>query len=224
MTQAARRVVRASRRRFVARAHGPRGFTLIELLVSVFLLSVLSAFCYGTLNYVAKSREGTEAAFERLRGLQLAVHTLVTDLAQLEPRPVRDPLGNIVLPALQSDRRTSEIVSLTRGGWSNTAGLPRGTLQRVTYVLEGDRLVRRYTTVLDATLANAFVERELLKDVVAVQFRFMDQNRQWVDQWPPLVATAGGVPAGQTLRPIAVEVTIELRDVGRIVRLVEVPG
>lgn len=201
-----------------------RGFTLIELLVSVFLLSVLSALCYGTLNYVGKSSEGTEAAFERLRGLQLAVHTLATDLAQLEPRPVRDPLGNIVLPALQSDRRTTEIVSLTRGGWSNTAGLPRGTLQRVTYVLEGDRLLRRYTTVLDATLANAFVERELLKDVIAVQFRFMDQNRQWVEQWPPLVATAGSSSPQQGLRPIAVEVTLELRDVGRIVRLVEVPG
>jgi general secretion pathway protein J len=224
VTRAARACARAVRR---APTAGPRtrgGFTLIELLVSVFLLSVLSAFCYGTLSYVGKSREGTEAAFERLRGLQLAVHTLVTDLAQLEPRPVRDPLGNIVLPALQSDRRTTEIVSLTRGGWSNTAGLPRGTLQRVTYVLDGDRLIRRYTTVLDATLANAFVERELLKDVVAVQFRFMDQNRQWVDQWPPLVATAGGTPAGQSLRPIAVEVTLELRDVGRIVRLVEVPG
>jgi general secretion pathway protein J len=200
------------------------GFTLIELLVSVFLLSVLTAFCYGTLIFVGRSRDGTEAAFERLRGLQLAVHTLATDFAQLEPRPVRDPLGNIVLPALQSDRRTTEVVSLTRGGWSNTAGTPRGTLQRVTYVLEGDRLIRRYATVLDSTLANAFVERELLEDVIAVQFRFMDQNRQWVDQWPPLVATAGSTSPQAGTRPIAVEVTLELRDVGRIVRLVEVPG
>jgi general secretion pathway protein J len=209
-----------------AALHGPvssyaRGFTLIELLVSVFLLSVLSAFCYGTLNYVGRSREGTEAAFERVRGLQLAVNTLVTDFAQLEPRPVRDPLGTIVLPALQSDRRTTEIVSLSRGGWSNTAGLPRGTLQRVSYVLDGDRLIRRYTTVLDATLANAVVERELLKDVVALQLRFMDSSRAWLDQWPPLAASTS---PQVDLRPVAVEITLELRDVGRIVRIVEVPG
>lgn len=201
------------------------GFTLIELLVSVFLLSVLSAFCYGTLNYVGKSREGTEAAFERTRRLQLAVNALVTDFTQLEPRPVREPLGDSSVPALRSDRRNAqEIVSLTRGGWSNTAGLPRGTLQRVTYRLDGDRLIRSYTTVLDATLANAPVERELLTNVVGVQFRFLDGGRQWHEQWPPLVASGFTNATPLRTRPMAVEITLELRDVGRIVRLVEVPG
>jgi general secretion pathway protein J len=206
---------------------GPRatgGFTLIELLVSVFLLSVLSAFCYGTLSYVSKSRDGTEAAFERTRTLQLAVNALVTDFEQLEPRPVREPLGDAYQPALRSDRRTKEIVALTRGGWSNTAGLPRGTLQRVNYRLEGDRLIRSYTTVLDATLGNAPVERELLKNVVSVQLRFMDVGRQWQDQWPALVASGASNSVPLSSRPVAVEITLELRDVGRIVRLVEVPG
>jgi general secretion pathway protein J len=199
------------------------GFTLLELLVSVFLLSVLSAFCYGTLNYVSRSRDGAEAAFERTRRLQLAVNALVTDFQQLEPRPVREPLGDSSQPALRSDRRSQEIVSLTRGGWSNTAGLPRGTLQRVTYRLEGDRLIRSYTTVVDATLANGPVERELLKDVVSLQLRFMDVGRQWQDQWPPLVAA--GAPTQQLrARPRAVEITLQLRDAGTIVRLVEVPG
>jgi general secretion pathway protein J len=191
----------------------------------VFLLSVLSAFCYGTLNYVSRSRDGSEAAFERTRRLQLAVNALVTDFQQLEPRPVREPLGDSSQPALRSDRRSQEIVSLSRGGWSNTAGLPRGTLQRVTYRLEGDRLIRSYTTVLDATLANGPVERELLKDVVALQLRFMDAGRQWQEQWPPLVAS--GTPTNALplrTRPRAVEITLQLRDVGTIVRLVEVPG
>jgi general secretion pathway protein J len=198
------------------------GFTLIEVLVSVFILSVLAALCYETLNYVRQSRETTAAAFERIRALELAVHFLTTDFAQLEPRPVRDLLGATSLPALLADPRTTDLVTLTRGGWPNPAGLPRGTLQRVTYRLENGTLIRQYPTVLDATLANTPVRRELLKDVTAIKLRYMDSTRTWQEQWPPLAASANVVPLA--LRPLAVEITLETPELGKIVRLVEIPG
>ncbi len=201
-----------------------RGFTLIEVLVAVFLLAVLSAFAFQSLNYVRKSREITAASFERLRAVELTMHTIVSDFQQLEPRPVRDVVGTSVLPALLADPRTTNLVSLTRGGWPNTAGLPRGTLQRVTYRLDGTTLVREHLTVLDATLANAPVRRDLLRDVGTVTLRFMDSTRTWQDQWPPLgMGGAAGTPS-LGLRPMAVEIVIELKDIGRIVRLAEVPG
>ena len=202
------------------------GFTLIEVLVSVFLLSVLSAFAYGTLNYVGRSREITHAAFERTRALQLAVHMLATDFEQLAPRPVRDPIGDSSQPALLADGRGTSIATLTRGGWPNPVGLQRGTLQRVSYRIDNGTLIRGYTTVLDTTLATAPVERELLKDVVALKIRYMDASRVWQDHWPPLTPGAPGVAAAQPLRsrPLAVEITLERRDSGPIVRLVEVAG
>jgi general secretion pathway protein J len=200
------------------------GFTLIEVLVAVFLLAVLSAFAYQTLNYVRRSREVTSAAFARLRAVELTMHTMVTDFEQLEPRPVRDVVGTAVLPALLADPRTTNLVSLTRGGWPNTAGLPRGTLQRVTYRLDGTTLVREYYTVLDATLANAPVRREILKDVGSVHLRYMDASRTWQDEWPPVgMGGAAGTPS-LGLRPLAVEIVVELKDIGRIVRIAEVPG
>ena len=201
-----------------------RGFTLIEVLVSVFLLSVLAAFCYETLNYVRRSRESTSASFDRVRDLELAIHLMTTDFQQLEPRPVRDQLGTAVEPALLADARSTNIVSLTRGGWPNSIGLPRGTLQRVTYLIENGTLIRQYPTVLDATLANAPVRREILKDVLAVTIRYMDTTRSWQPQWPPLAATAGAVSQPLSSRPIAVEITFELKDAGKITRLVEVAG
>ncbi len=201
-----------------------RGFTLIEVLVSVFLLSVLSAFAYETLNYVRRSREVTSAAFDRLRAVEMAMHTLVADFAQLEPRPVRDVVGTSVLPAVLADPRTTNLVALTRGGWPNTAGLPRGTLQRVTYRLEAGTLVREYTTVLDATLANTPVRRELLKDVTGIHLRYMDSTRTWQEQWPPTGLAGVTGPPALGLRPMAVEIVIELGDIGNLVRLVEVPG
>ena len=206
------------------RAPRPRGFTLIELLVSIFILGVLSALCYGTLSYVTKVRDAAAQSFERQRRLQLAIHQLVADFQQLDPRPVREPLGDSAQAAVRADRRTQELVALTRGGWPNPAGLPRGTLQRVSYTLENGSLFRSHTTVLDPTLANVPVRRELLTDVVAVQLRFMDFGRAWHEQWPPLVASGATNTVPLRTRPIAVEITLELRDAGRIVRLVEVPG
>jgi general secretion pathway protein J len=202
-----------------------RGFTLIEVLVAVFLLAVLSAFAYETLNYVRRSREITESAFDRTRAIELAVHTLATDFEQLAPRPVRDLLGQNAVPALLSDPRTTNLVSLTRGGWPNPSGLPRGTLQRVTYRLENGTLYRDYLTVLDATLSNTPVQRELLRDVTRLGVRYMDTSRTWQEQWPPLATQPQGTPTPALgLRPIAVEVVIELKDAGRITRLIEVPS
>ena len=202
----------------------PRGFTLIEVLVSVFLLSVLSTFAYETLNYVRRSREATSAAFERMRSIELAVHTIVTDFAQLEPRPVRDLIGETALPAILADPRTTNLVTLTRGGWPNPAGLPRGTLQRVNYRLDNGTLVREYQMVLDATLANAPFKRELLKDVVKVTIRYMDSSRVWQEQWPPLASGPTGPTVPLRMRPVAVEIVIELKDAGKLTRLVEVPS
>jgi general secretion pathway protein J len=201
-----------------------RGFTLIEVLVSVFLLSLLSAFAYETLAYVHRAREATAHAFERVRAIELTVHTLVTDFEQLEPRPVRDLVGDGVLPAILADPRTTNVVTLTRGGWPNPAGLPRSTLQRVTYHLDNGTLVREYQTVLDATLANAPVRRALLQDVVKIAIRYMDSSRVWQDQWPPLATGPTGPTVPLRMRPMAVEIAIELKDAGRITRLVEVPG
>jgi len=163
----------------------------------------------------------TDDDMKRIREIQLAVHTLVADFAQLEPRPVREPIGDAWQPALRSDRRTQELVTLTRGGWPNPAALPRGTLQRVTYLLEGKTLVRDYYTVLDPTLANQPVRRELLHDVERLELRFLGASREWSDQWPPLQAAPD---SALRQRPLAIEITIELKDLGEIKRLVEVPG
>ncbi len=200
------------------------GFTLIEVIVSVFLLSILAAFCYETLNYVRAARETTARAFARVRDLELAIHYLTTDFEQLAPRPVRDLLGSSEQPALLANGLTTDVVALSRGGWPNSAGLPRSTLQRVTYTMADGTLVRQYTTVLDATLANTPVRRELLTDVTAIKIRYLDATRVWQDQWPPLVANAANNVVPLSTRPIAVEITVETKDVGKIVRLVEIPG
>jgi general secretion pathway protein J len=113
------------------------------------------------------------------------------------------------------------LADLTRGGWSNTAGQQRSTLQRVSYALVADVLKRSYTTALDTVQGAKPVVQDLFSGVKTVQFRYMDSNMAWQNQWPP-----AGMPLPDNLwtRPIAVEITIEFKDWGRVRRLIEVAG
>ena len=114
-----------------------------------------------------------------------------------------------------------QLAELTRGGWSNTAGQQRSTLQRVAYALVNGVIERSYTTALDTVQGTKPVVQDLLSGVKTVQFRYMDSSLTWQNQWPP-----AGVPPPENswTRPIAVEVTIEFNDWGRIRRLIEVAG
>ena len=116
------------------------------------------------------------------------------------------------------------LLSFTRGGWANPAGVPRSELQRVSYLLRDNKLIRQHLPVLDTTAATAVVERELLDQVEAVSFRFMDESLIWSATWP--TSPLQSLPPATLLRarPVAVEVTIRLKDLGVITRIIEVAG
>ena len=204
-----------------------RGFTLLELLVAMFIAAVMFAIGYGAINQAVKNNEALTEQQARLHEVQTAVRVLEQDILQLAPRPIRQPVGDGWLPALigQADPNTQPILQLTRGGWNNPNGVQRPGLQRVAYFLEKNTLRREYWTVLDPTLQNTTQKRDLLTHVKTVTFRFMDVSRQWQTQWPPTaVAGAMGQESALRMRPIAVEVTLETEDWGKLVRIIEVAG
>lgn len=199
-----------------------RGFTLLEVLVAIAIFTVIGVLAMGGYNELVKQSEIVEAGNARARAVQNAVQRMTQDFMTLEPRPVREPVGDTFQPALRADRRTEQIADLTHSGWANPAGTPRSTLQRVSYRLDEDgRLLREYWPVLDRPLSAPPVSVVLLDKVERVSLRFMDANRRWHEQWPPLGYSA---PDQMRVRPIAVEITLELEDWGEIKRLVEVAG
>ena len=204
-------------RRYAAAA----GFTLVEVMVAVFIFAIVAAVAMGGYNELVKQSDIVNAASSRTREIQSAMQRLNIDFASLEPRPVREPLGDSLLPALRADERNQTLVELTHSGWSNPAGVPRSTLQRVAYRLENKKLLREYWLALDRTMTVEPESAVLLDRVERMKLRFMDGNRTWHDQWPPLGYSA---PDGPRLRPIAVEVTVELEDWGELMRLIEVSG
>jgi general secretion pathway protein J len=116
---------------------------------------------------------------------------------------------------------TIALAEFTRAGWSNTAGQQRGTLQRVSYALVDDVLKRSYTTALDTVQGTKPQIQDLFGSVKTIQLRYLDGNQVWQSQWPP-----PSLPSPESLwtRPVAVEITIEFKDWGRIRRLIEVAG
>ena len=198
-----------------------RGFTLLEILVATVILAIMGLMAYRAVGEAQVAVAAAGGHMDRLREVQRAMHLLVTDFRTLAPRPVRETIGDGYRAALLRDPNSASLVELSHAGWPNGAGTPRGTVQRVSYRLEERKLIREHWNVTDPTLANVPVKRELLDDVVRVEIRYMNSGREWVPQWPPFNSTAD---FGFRMRPLAVEITVELADYGELRRLVEVPG
>ncbi len=271
------------------------GFTLVELLVALFITAIMFAVGYRALDEAFRSRKELDEQSARLIAVQQALRTIEQDFELLQPRPVRNLIGDGYLPAVLSGQvagglsavpasssssfggnsttlassstgfgsssgsfgsssgslgssggsfgrssgsssgytslgnsnlnSTSPVlVSFTRGGWTNPAGLPRSELQRVSYSIENGALIRSYSAELDATAADVPIKRQLVDRVRSFTLRYMDAGHNWQPQWPPL--TQAGSQQSLTLRsrPIAIEVTLELEDWGILLRHIEVPG
>lgn len=198
-----------------------QGFTLVELVVALFITAIIFAMGYGAINQALTDRDAVTARQERLNAVQGTMRILVQDFAQLAPRPVREPVGDGWQPAIRARQESPELVTFTRAGWANPAGIQRPTLQRVAYILENGTLRRIHWPVLDSPLSNDPLRRNLLDKVKTVTFRYMDEARQWREQWPPQVDPSNA-DKSLRVRPIAVEVTVELEDWGKIVRIIEV--
>jgi general secretion pathway protein J len=201
-----------------------RGFTLIEIMVAVLITAILAVMAFEAMQQALKNRELVRAHEARLRAVQYTMRNLVQDFSQLMPRPVREPLGDGFQPAVLATATAASEVIFTRGGWMNPAGLPRSTLQRVRYALRDGKLERDYWLVLDATLEPKPRTRELLTGVRAFHVRFMNDGRNWQNTWPPPAISGTNDERWLRWRPIAVEVTLELEDWGRLTRIIEVAG
>jgi len=195
----------------------------MEVLIAIFIFAIVSAIAMGGYNELVKQSDIVDAGAARTRAVQSTMQRLNLDFTSLEPRPVRQPLGDGLVPALRADEKsgTGGLVEFTHSGWSNPAGVPRSTLQRVAYRMEENKLIRDYWLALDRTMTSEPESAELLDRVKSVKFRFMDQNRTWHEQWPPLGYSPADAP---WVRPIAVEITLDLEDWGELQRLVEVSG
>ena len=209
--------------RLVSRSGNRRqagGFTLLELLVAMGIFAVIGAMALGGLNTVVDQTTIAREQMDRLSRLQRALRLMSGDFSNLTPRFVRDELGTAGEAPLLADGRLFGVeLRLSHGGWPNPAGLPhRGTLQRVQYRLDDDKLIREYWPVMDHVLGQEPRSEELLSGVNEFKLFYLDPQDEWQTQWPP--AQAASTVVGS--RPRAVRIVLDLEDWGTVERLIEV--
>jgi general secretion pathway protein J len=201
-----------------------RGFTLVEIMIAVLIAAIVSVMAFGAMREALAHRTIIRERGARLVALTNTISSLTRDLGQMQPRPVREPLGSGFQPTLRGATGASPEIVFTRGGWSNPVGNARSSLQRVRYVLRDGVLYREYWLVLDAQIEPQPVSRRLLDRVKDFQVRYMDDGRNWQASWPPPSPSGASGPRELRWRPIAVEVSLTLEDWGTVTRIIEVAG
>lgn len=186
------------------------GLTLIEVMVALAVFAVLGTLTYRGTAQLILARTQIEHELERWREIDRALQIVETELMQIvapaiTPGSTRTPSLQVQQSALSSEL---QILSL-----SQAAGV-----ERVSFEFRDDSLawVRRPEAQAAAT-----PERDiLLARVDAVRWRFLTPAG-WNDRWPaPGGTTSPGTTTGSANSlPAAIEIVLDLPDIGRITRL-----
>jgi general secretion pathway protein J len=205
------------------------GFTLIEVVIAIFIAAIMFSIGYRALNQAMVNREAINVAQARVTEIQRGMRVVAQDFAQLAARAARDTQGTGELqPAVSSNNRDNTVITFSRTGWSNPAGIQRPAEQRVRYRFVDGSLIRDYWLSVDPALNTEPRQRVLLTRVKSVEVRFLSPvTRDWRTEWPVVSGTGPVSPLNvdQLLltRPLAIELTVVLEDWGRIQRVFEIP-
>jgi len=183
------------------------GFTLLELMVAMVIFSFMSIMAYSALANVFKSNEVITEQETKLKKLQRSMMFIERDLRQLVLRSRSSGYGQPPSPALDSGLDSEGVIEFTRAGNSNPTEMLRSSLQRIRYTVEEEKLNRLSWNFVDHIDAEP-VRMLLLENVDSLSFKFLDNKNNWQENWASL-----------TDIPIAVELTLEHKNWGKIVRL-----
>jgi general secretion pathway protein J len=219
------------RRRMVSKP-GARGFTLVEVLVAMAITALVAVVSYSALSAALASAERLRVSAQRAQEIGQVMAMLSRDIRQTASRTVIDEFGQRT-PAVMGGELARDMLTVTRAGWHNSTGAPRGTLQRVDWWLEEETLWRGYFPVLDITPGTERIETAVLDGVERFEVRFLPNvaaleinrddvidRRNWEDSWvADLSQPDQGLPP-----PVAVEVTMEVSGLGEVTRLYVLPA
>ncbi len=192
------------------------GFTLLELLIAITIFAIIATFVYSGLKVVLDTEQQTSAYSKRMTQLQLGLNLMQRDIVQTVDRPVRDQHGDSQ-PTLSSGGFAGILLELTRDGYANPMKLNRSNLQRVGYQLEDETLYRVTWPVLDRAQDTEPHRFELFNQITNLEIAYYDKELNRQSQWPPEVQ--GAEADAQPTLPVAIEITLELKDWGTIRRL-----
>jgi general secretion pathway protein J len=192
--------------------HKLSGFTLFEVLIAVSIFALISTIAMTNLIQVGRAGERISNAQQRLSDIQFAMAYMAKDMTQLINRKVRDQYGDEQSQFVLTDN----VLQFTHSGWANLLQQTRSQLQRVAYRLDDEKLWREYWFQLDQGYSEQQVKQALLDGVDKFEVRLITTGDDKLETWP---AEDGADP---TIQPVAVEISMEVKDFGLVSRVFEV--
>lgn len=190
-----------------------QGFTLLEILIALFVFTIISLIVSGALHTVFTSQSNTEKRAKQLSELQIALLLMSKDVEQTNGRLITTSQN-----AEQGFIGTQTTLFFTHGGLVNPlAKSLSSTLQRTSYQLEKDNLVRIVWPALDQTDHTIPIKKIILHNVTAMQFAYLDKQKRFSHKWPY-------DERAKSLLPAAVSVSLTLKNWGKITQLYLIPG
>ena len=159
------------------------GLTLIELIVAVALLALLTVMAYRGLDSMTRANDRTLAESERWRATTLLLERFGADVSQPARRPVRGSAG-APLPAWWGRVMTEPDGADAQFEFSRKSP-PGRDESRLGYRLRGGNV--ELAGLARSGPCARFRRRRcipLLDHVSALQFRHLDAQGVWQDQWP----------------------------------------
>lgn len=193
------------------------GFTLIEMLVVFAVFAIMGVIASQIVSGVLNNQQILSERGMRLAEVQRAMQIIQRDVMQLNPRGIRDQLGDPVEPLLIG---ADGLMEFTRAGWRNPLAHRRSQLQRVGYIVREGDLYRAYWPVLDRTPDSEPKLQTLLGNVAEVEFFAVDVSGNEHSFWPLL----GEFANDPDTRLGAILMRIDIPPFGIVERLWAVPG
>ncbi len=155
------------------------GYTLLELLVAVSIFSIISAMSYSGLRTVIEHKNRLEKVGETYKYLEKAFILIEQDLMQMANAPIRDELGDDVRSFFYSDQKSSFYFEFTRDGLIDWNDMKLVRQQRIAYLLDDDKLIRRSWKILHRGLKSEPTDAVLLNKVNSIELQWFFE--QWSD-------------------------------------------
>lgn len=192
-----------------------RGFTLLEAMVALTLVASLGIASAMMLNHSLSTEEKIEHRSNQLKQLQLALWLTRQDIEQMISRVGRDSLGDFRRSTLS--QQDDIALEFFRAGRRILIEKPHSSsVQRVRYRVEGSKLIRETSNILDPVEQSSWRQQELLPDLKTISFKFF-VNGRWYTNWP---ANSNY----QSLLPSAIEISLSTERYDKISQIVLLPG
>lgn len=188
-------------------------------LVIMAMIAMLAAQAFNT---ASTGSAATREAMDRIAAVDRTFVLIETDLRNAIPKAMPDRFNQLIPPMFVSE--TDDYwMTVMRGGLENPLFLPRSEEVRVGYRFIEESVWRDTWYNPRETDQEEARQQRILTDVTDLRVRILPPSATslaagpWLRDWPP--------NQNEQALPLAVEITLELEDMGEVTRLFSIlPG